>query len=288
MNNLAKRAMLAMPNISVWTARRYDREVSEEVAKDHNADVERAGRYNKVLINVRSPEYQNVVKAAGAARRYHESRTLPWAQDGARILSAAMFDEYQREMVKHREGFGHAVTELVREYPRLVEEQKQIVNGLFKPSDYPKQEELSRKFGFHIGIYPVPSADDFRVALDNDDVEAIRAKIEMEVEDTVKSAERERWERLMRVVAHAVERLSNPENRFQDSLIGNIQTAVEVLPKLALRDDPGFDEVLADVRQKLTVLDPKELRDEKNRKLRKAAAHEAAEIVRKMKGFMPQ
>lgn len=298
---IAKRAMLVQPTISVWTARRYDRTASEEVAELHKADAVRAGRYNKCLINVKAPEYVAVQSIQGAARRWHEEHTSPWAQDGARILSIAMFQDYQRTMSAFRDQFYFAVEKLIAAYPRLVEEQKKVINGLYKESDYPKQSELRSRFGFHISIFPVPVANDFRVELDTDDVEMLRSQIETEVEFTVKKAERDRWERLMRVVGHAVNRL-NIEREvevkqkgkvvkmtksaiFRDSMIDNIKKAVDVLPKLALNDDPAFDAVLLEVKDRLSGLDPEELRE--NDSKRRVAARDAAAIMKKMAAYMP-
>jgi hypothetical protein len=47
--SLCSRAMLCLLSISMWSARKYDREASEEIAQRHGAQPD-AGRYNKVLL----------------------------------------------------------------------------------------------------------------------------------------------------------------------------------------------------------------------------------------------
>ncbi|CAM5998721.1 unnamed protein product [Sphagnum balticum] len=47
-NTLITRAMLASLRISSWSARKYDKRVTEETNRSHGADSD-AGRYNKML-----------------------------------------------------------------------------------------------------------------------------------------------------------------------------------------------------------------------------------------------
>ncbi len=47
--SLSSRAMLCSLSISMWSARKYDPEASEEIAQRHGAQPD-AGRYHKVLL----------------------------------------------------------------------------------------------------------------------------------------------------------------------------------------------------------------------------------------------
>ena len=49
MTDLTSRAMLVELQVSQWTARKYDRKVSNEVAEQHGAEHD-MGRYNKNLL----------------------------------------------------------------------------------------------------------------------------------------------------------------------------------------------------------------------------------------------
>ncbi len=66
MKSLAEMALLANVSISQWTGRSYDREVSEEIEKEHNAHD--AGRYNKILI--KEDGFKEIQKVARAARDF--------------------------------------------------------------------------------------------------------------------------------------------------------------------------------------------------------------------------
>lgn len=62
---LANKAMQVRLSISQWSARKYDRKVSSEVASKYNTDND-AGRYNKVLIA--KDAIVKIQKIANAAR----------------------------------------------------------------------------------------------------------------------------------------------------------------------------------------------------------------------------
>lgn len=286
--NITERAMLAQPTWSVWTARKHDRKVSKEVAKQHNAASDkRAGRYNKCLIDPEHPLYVAIRRIEGEARKFHEKHTLPWSQDGARILPGEMYYDYTAQMGLLKEKFDHAVRDFLAYYPEMKERAKTDLNGMYVESDYPTVKEIAQKFGFRVSFFPVPASNDFRVInIDEKDVASIREQMADEVSGAVREAQRERWERLLVVVKHAVERLSSKDSIFRNSLIDNIKEAVETLPRLALDEDKDFDLVLAEVKAKLSVCDPQDLRDDA--KARAKTARDAAEIVKKMSAFMGQ
>jgi hypothetical protein len=293
-HNISKRALLALPSISVWTARRFDKKLSEEVAERHHADANRMGRYNKCVIDVRAPTYVAITKIAGEARRWHEAHTSPWAQDGARIMAAAMYPEYTQVMGNYRMQFDHAVEELLREYPELRERARDELNSAYQEENYPTTDELREKFDFSVSVLPVPTAGDFRVEdMSIEHVEEIRASIEAEVSAAIRQAERDRWNRLFSVVQHIATKLSVAPVRgqkkdgetgiFRDSLIENLREACDTLPKLALNENVEFDMLVEEARVKLAGLDPKELRNDVM--ARSEAARKAADIVRKMERY---
>jgi predicted secreted Zn-dependent protease len=78
--------------------------------------------------------------------------------------------------------------------------------------------------------------------------------------------------------------LSTPDAVFRDSLVGNIEELVELIPGLNVLDDPKIEAVRQEVIKKLTPYTPKEIR--KDPELREDLAGEAKAIVDKMAGFM--
>ncbi len=293
-HNISKRALLALPSISVWTARRFDRQLSEEVAEKHDADAVRLGRYNKCVIDVRDESYVAITKIAGEARRWHDAHTSPWAQDGARIMASAMYLDYSKQMENFRMDFEYKVAQFMERYPALKQNAKRELNGAFHEEDYPTSADLYKKFAFGVSYLPVPTGGDFRVEdMSIEHVNSIKEAIEREVSASIKQAERDRWQRLFEIVQHIATKLSVAPVRgqkkkgesgiFRDSLIENLREACDTLPKLALNENVEFDMLVEEARINLAGLDPKELRD--NVVMRSDAARQAADIVRKMERY---
>ena len=281
--NLTDKAMLVKLSISKWSARKYDKKVSGEVAQQYGTDQER-GRYNKVLVAVEA--VKKVGQAESAARTFHYENTLPWKDDGARILPAANFDHYSAEMRKLKGDFQAAAMEFLGNYPDLVDQARRELNGLFDPADYPDREKIQKKFSFEVEVDPLPTGADFRVSLQGDEVARIQADIEKRLERAQRDAMGDCFSRLYDVVRKAAEKLTDKTAIFRDSLITNIQDLVELLPRLNLTDDTRLEELRRLVADKLLGYEPELLR--KNAFARQETADAANDILAAMAGYTDQ
>lgn len=280
---LNTRAMLAALNISVWTARKLDRKITQEVNTQHAASAD-AGRYNKMLLPGDARSLDAVRKAAQAARDDHYTMTLPWSADGARILPAMQYMEYSDKMRQHRAAFDAALAEFLADYPSLQANARILLNGMFNDADYPAPGILAQKFAFSLAFSPVPDAEDFRVDIADDAAEAIRQQIEANAQAAEARAMRDLWQRLYDGVAAMVDRLSAPDTIFRDSLIGNMRAMLDILPRLNVANDPALAALADEADRKLAGYHPQDLRDDKATRAQVAA--DAAAIMDKMRDYM--
>ena len=278
---LQDKAMLVKLSISQWTAKKLDKKVTAEVARNYGTDEDR-GRYNKVLIA--KGELDKITKAVSAARAFHYANTLPWGDDGSRILPSANYLAYAQAMAKLRNDFDLAVETFVANYPDLVDQARRELNGLFRVEDYPSYSRIKAKFSFQVGIDPIPSAADFRVQLQDADVERIRQDIQTRAEAAQQDAVQDLWNRLHDVVSRMAERLGTPYAIFRDSLVGNVSELCDLLPRLNLTGDPQLETMRREVADKLTKHDPQTLRD--NQYARKDTAKAAEDILTAMAGYV--
>jgi hypothetical protein len=272
--------MLVRLSVSQWTARRFDRAVTEKAAAAYGADTS-AGRYNKILIAENA--IKKVSKVVNDARTFHYTNTLPWGDDGARILPAANFQQYSAEMRQHRVTFESAVAEFSTNYPDYVTEARRRLNGMFKAEDYPTESELAKKYAFDVAVDPLPDAQDFRVELQSAEIDKIRHSIETRVQAAEQAATRDLWERLHTALQHIVARLSDTDAIFRDSLIDNVKELVDLLPRLNITGDGELESKRRDVETKICGLDPDKLRTDAI--ARKSAASEAQAILDTMKAY---
>lgn len=279
---LNERAMLANLTISYWQAARTDKKISSDVAQQHKVSERRAGHYRKFAIDTETPSYRAVMTAAGEIRQAHYKYTLPWGQDGARILTALSFEDYSAQIRKARAKFETAVIAFIAEFPAIKEKARIEMNGMFNDDDYPK--DLKRKFGVYTAIMPLPDSKDFRVDLPDDAVSEIKASIEAELQKTTLAAMQEPYERLHAHIARMVGALSDPKGIFRDTLITGMADLCSVLPGLNLTSDPKLDELRRQCEAMISGIEAQDLRD--SPKTRRKVAQQAREIQNVMAGFM--
>jgi hypothetical protein len=280
--SLSERAMLASLNIRRWQAALTDKKITAEIATTHAVSEKRAGRYRKNAIDVEALSFKAVVSAASELRNQHYFYTLPWSQDGARILTTTMFGQYSADMRTLRGAFGRVVEAFVADYPRLKQAAKRELNGMYNEADYPTN--IAAKFGVDVVIMPLPDSQDFRASLSDDTVADIKKDIQTELQKSTQLAMREPYERLYTHISRIVMRLSDKEGVFRDTLITGLADLCAILPGLNLTGDPQLDDLRKRAERMIANLDPQDLRDRPS--VRRDVAREAAQIQHLMAGFM--
>jgi len=287
---MADRTMLASLNIKQWGARRTDRKATRDVISAAGA-ASNAGRFNKWLIDPKA--LAGVQAAVSAARQEHAEYTLPWCNDGTRILPADAFLIYSEKMQRHRESFESEVALFLDGYQSLANDAQRHLGSLFDRRDYPGVAELRRRFAWSVDILPMPDASDFRVELGDSHVAAIKARIEQSTQDALSVAMGDTWTRLHGVVSKMVERLGSykpaasgekAQGIFRDSLVDNIRELVEVLPLLNIAGDANLSAMIDRARAELCEHSAGELRDDSA--ARNEVAEAAESIMADMAGFM--
>ncbi len=277
--SLSRKAMLVNLSISQWTARKYDRKVSKEVADKYGA-AEDAGRYSKVLIALE--EVKKIGKIANAARTWHYTNSLPWNDSGDRILPAANYERYEAGLTKLAGEFWEAVNKFVEVYPELKEDARGNLAGLFNAEDYPEAGALGAKYAFRPSFSPLALAADFRAEIADEAAATIRQDIETRIEAQQKTAMADLWQRLYQGVKHMAEKLADPEAIFRDSLVDNLAELAEVLPALNFANDQQLEAMATEVMVKLTAIEPDTLRTAPLK--RREVATDAAALLKAITG----
>lgn len=275
------KAVLVKLSIGMPGNTRKDPNITDEVKASHSLG-DKAGRWMKQLYP--NEALEPLSKLASESRTWHYKHSLPWTDEGWRILPAAHHFDYTSKMRKYRQDYEHlSETHFIRRLDEWVEWAKQQHNGTFDEADYLTAELLRKKFGFSTEFQPVPSGDDFRVSLAHDEVEAMSLQVNTRVAEAVMGAQSDLWSRLITPVAAMVERLSDPENKFKDSLVENIHEIVGLIPALNLTGDQKLEDFRQQVEKELAGYSPDVLRRQQNQ--RAQAADKAKAILEKMKGY---
>jgi hypothetical protein len=280
MTDLTQKAMLVSLHISCWTARKHDKQVSREVDEKYGG--KDAGRFNKVLASKEA--LKSIQQVVGSSRTFYLEQTLPWGERGERLLPSKNYSHFSSQMRIYQQDFDDAVRNFVSDYQNVIWEARQRLGGLFHKEDYPDPSEIRKKFSFRTSIIPVPISEDFRVNLGQEEVDAIKKDLKERIEASHALVNEELWQRLYGVVSHMVERLSDPDTIFRDSLLGNIIKITELLPRLNINDDPHLDAMRKKIVEDLCKYSPAQLRNDK--RLRREAVHSAQDVLDAMAGYV--
>jgi hypothetical protein len=256
MADLSQRAVLIKLSVSQWTARKYDKQVTQEVADNHGVQSD-AGRYNKVLIE--SSEIKKVTKATNAARTFFYHHTLPWS-DEYRIRPTQGYLDFMNALGEHKSEFQNKVVDFCGMYSDLQTKARITLKGMYNPGDYPTPEKLSKKFDFSVSILPLVGAQDFRIDLSKEQVAQMGAQLEKQNAKAVRAAMRTAWSRLYEAVSHMADKLSGEKTVFRNSLVDNLEELTKVLPVLNITNDPELAKVCDEISHTLCSYDPDTLR----------------------------
>lgn len=279
---ITERAMLSAVHISIWTAVKHDRKISRDVANQHGA-YQGAGRFNKQLLHG-AERLDDLRTLAGQIRQYFYKVTLPWSDEGFRLLPSKFYFDLTARMRQFESSFEQGVESFLAVYPQYIAQVRPELNGLFREEDYPSVEKLRTKFGVKLEILPIPSGADFRVEMSAEEQARVAREIDANVRQSLVRGTEDLWTRLREVVSHMVDRLNEPESRFHATLVTNVADLVELLPRLNVVGDPDLNRVAEQVRQRLCNHSAQELK--KHDQLRVATASDAAEIVSEMDGVL--
>jgi hypothetical protein len=278
MKNLSEKVLLVNLSIGQWTGRAYDEEITMQVERDHSAT--NAGRYTKILIAedaLKEPQ-----KAAGAARKFYYKETLPWTDNGDRILTATNYYRFMKEYQRLKAAFDKASEMFIKEYHTLKAEAKYRLQGMFKDDDYPDVLIVRAKFKMKIGVLPINNVEDFRLKVNAEEVRNLRSQIEQEITFRVNEANKSLWVRVKEGVGRVVEKLSQEDAVFRNSLIGNLEELIDLIPRLNFTDDEELEHIVEEIKP--LIVDPDDLRD--NPHLRNQKAEEAKAILDKVNDFL--
>lgn len=290
MTDLSERAMLATLSISTYGGMMHDKEVTEEVNASFKAE-KQAGRYNKRLVHTKF--FVDVAGAASVARRTHKLLTLPWEDDGTRILTTAGYLNYTAKMKECRLKFETASAEFAKGLPEYIEEAKTRLGEMFNVADYPSEAELTDKFDFDVEIKQVPQSKDFRAHLSDDQVKTIIKDMDKRSNKRVETAMNDVFERVADLVRKMSEKLRDytpasegqkVKGKLHDSLVYNIHEIAEALPSLNITNDPRIEKLQEDLMKDLVEYGPQTLRGDA--KIRAQTISKADKILKKVEAYM--
>ena len=268
-----RRALLVSMNLSLFDPKRLDRGVTTEVTTNKQASSD-AGAYLRRVIP--KSVIEPVRKAADATYQAHRKLTSPWADGGTRILCVDNYERYMDEVMGSKRLFDIEVSKFLKAYDDIRRQAPARMGLTYNPKDYPPVGEVENKFGINIAWTPIPSGSDFRLNLQDDELNELAADVDRRVDEAVENARLDLHHRLKERLEKVSERLSDPDNVFRDSLIENLRELCHLIPDMCIKRDPRILRAVDAVVQGITCHEAQDLRDDDSKR---ADAKRAADDI---------
>lgn len=259
--SIASSSMLVELNIGVWSGRKLDKSVSQEidVAKQTST---RAGNYNKKLF-ADEPEFEALAKFAANTRTFHYHKTMPWNDGGQRLLTTKLYFDYHKYMTAEQTKFFNLVDRCMDDWDNMVARAAVKLGALFNLDEYPDREAVRNRFHFRIKYAPVPEVGDFRCDINTEALAELQEAYEKAYTEQLTNAYSDVWQRTHEALKHMSNKLAGENKQlFRDSLVGNVQEMVDLLDGFNITDDPKMREAKRKIEQALKGVTPDGLRED--------------------------
>lgn len=287
--SIASSAMIGSLNISVWEARKLDRSTQAEVLATKGAKSRRAATVSKHLFS-ECPSLEAIKTLRGEARVWFNNATLPWDDNGGRLITTAQYVRVMDQAARYEQRFNHLIETFLNVYQTEISKQAFEMGALFDRSEYPPADNVRGKFKFSLSVSPVPLAGDFRVDIGNEAAAQLKAQYVRVMEQRVAGAVSDTWqrvkaqvewvhERMTAVLEHdpdAVEEIpTTDENgtvvrvdikkkrrpKLYDSMLEQGLELCQLLKDLNVTNDPRLERARQDLEAALTRVDLDSLKE---------------------------
>lgn len=242
----------------------------------------RAGHYRKFMVD--RSDVLRISKASNIARTFHRIMTIPWGHDLYRLLPATLIPKYQRKIKQMKMEFYSHVSDLEVRWPSIINSAKIRLGPAFDHNDYAMAKEIPALYEFDVHFKPVPKDDHFVLEVEQETLKEMKEQLNKDQDKNMEDAMANLWHRLYEVVERMAERLDEKNPRIYKTLVTNIEQITDILPDLNLGNDPRLTSMCNDVKDKLCVYTPGQLK--KDSRIREKTAKDAKDIQNRMAAIM--
>lgn len=251
-----------------------DDAASKEVCERKNA---RSGamRVQKVRLKAATEPVRTLFRKAREVFNYN---TLPGFTDDLRILPTARVDALRERIEGYRQSLNIEVANIVDNYDRLIDEEKNLLGDGYDPNLYPAKEAIAGYFRIDLGIFEVSRGEFSHIEqLSLDTIAQLREEQERRLAEIGRQARNEVHAEMVRLIQHIADKLSDPEAKaFHESTFENLREYLALVPALNITNDFQLESMRSAAASKLDLCMEHVKRSQY---LKDRAAREAREIL---------
>lgn len=254
---------------------------SDKLASEHRAEVNQAVVVAKLFAKA---DLRGLQRVSSEVRNWFKEKTLPYGR-GQGLIPATQYFTFMQDLGTFRLRFNEAKQDLIDNIEVILSNAQSVSGTLFDRANYPSLNELDSSIYFSIECNPVPAANDYDKLADltPEELEVLKREAVVNAQSKVNVAIQDLFKRLLKSVSHAAERLKDDDGGakiFHNTLIGNINKAVDAAETLNVEDDDELKRLTAMVKDIFDGINPDELRRDAD--LRRNTAAKAEEIASKI------
>jgi hypothetical protein len=257
--------MMVDLNIANYSGRKQDKSTQAEVTNAKGSGSKKAASVYKNLF-AECKELDAITKFQARARAEHYKITLPWNDQGARLLPTAALLDYQKTMQRHKDEFNRLVDAFLDKYDTLVAGAAFQLGTLFDRNEYPSRGKVAQRFRMETSFTPLPTGGDFRLDIESEVQRELVKQYEEKLDAQLAAANQDSWTRLYNAISKLSDRLTVDEDgkkrTFHDTTVTNAVELCELLHVMNITQDPSLTKAARKLAEVLSDVTPKELREE--------------------------
>ena len=250
---IQNKALLIKMTAKVFSPSKKDKNETMAVANKHNIDNNRINVSKKLL---RSDTLKKITSVKNKLNNYlfdkEKGCCLPWSSLGS-ILPTALYIDTVKKIDDIKNEFSELVKEFIEnEYEKLVKADSGYdgLNSLYNPADYPSKSELYKKFKLQVDFFEIPTGNDFRIDLNQDEIDILKNQIEEKNKEANKKITEECFRRLYTQIKKLSDKFKTDE-KYHSSILDNIKNLCGILPALNINNDAVLQNQIDIVKKEL-------------------------------------
>lgn len=232
---------------------------------------------SKRLIDTKNTTYRVLTTLKSQASAYWRSMTLPYPQEGVRLIKQSDIGAFEERMREYKEQLVAAAANLQLEYEAIKVAAREKLGELYNPSDYPASLEGVFDLRWE---YPPVDPPNYLMTFNPELYQQEQQRVQQRFETAVVMAENAFAEQLQDMIAHLIDRLTDEpdgtKKTFRASAIENFKEFYDNFRSMNVRSNAQLDSLIARATNIVSGVDVKELR--KNNNLRQNLTQQMGEV----------
>lgn len=235
---------------------------------------------SKKLLNKRHDAYKDVTRLLGEARELWLYSSLPYPEDGVRLMRRNQVQAFSDRMTEIRQQLHGAAQVLQNVYrEELIPEARTRLGDLFNPADYPL--EIAGEFDISVS-FPSVDPPEYLRSISPEIYESERLRVQARFEESIALAEQAFASALAKVAENLIERLTpGPDGKqkvFRDSAVENVNELLARFKSLDIGSNQGLTDLMNQAELAVKGIDLKNLRKDVN------AQRSVKEVMERLSG----